>query len=82
MDLLSTIFVGQKLRVWCRMSSSCSAIGCTNCYKKGSEIKFYRFPKNPERRRLWVRAMRRDFWKPNVHSRLCSTHFISHKLLI
>ena len=46
----------------CRMPSSCSAIGYTNCYKKNSKIKFYRFPTNPERRRLWVRAMRRDFW--------------------
>ena len=64
------------------MLSTCCAIGCTNRYRKGSEVKFYRFPSDSQRRNLWIQAIRRKDWEPNVHSRLCSDHFISSNYLL
>lgn len=39
---------------------------------------FFRFPfKRPEILQLWVKAIRRENWKPTKSSKLCSNHFIS-----
>ena len=38
------------------MPTSCCAIGCANRYRKGSNVKFYRFPTDALRRDLWVSA--------------------------
>ncbi|KAJ3592460.1 hypothetical protein NHX12_007587 [Muraenolepis orangiensis] len=45
----------------------------------GTCLSFYRFPRDPERKRRWVDAVNRQGWQPNDGSRLCSTHFISGK---
>ncbi|KAM9321797.1 uncharacterized protein KZ484_021865 isoform 2-T2 [Pholidichthys leucotaenia] len=55
----------------------CSAFGCTNRQKKGSNLKFYRFPADKDRRRRWVAALKRKDWSPSPYSRLCNQHFIS-----
>ena len=39
--------------------------------------KLYRFPNDAERRRLWAWALKREFWEPSEHSRICGAHFIS-----
>ena len=59
------------------MGKSCCAVGCTNRFKKGSSIHFYRFPDNLDRRAKWIAAVRRNHWAPNEHSWLCSEHFVS-----
>ena len=59
------------------MPSSCCAINCTNRHSKKKGPKFYRFPKDPERRRRWVAAIRREGWQPNDGSRICGAHFVS-----
>ena len=53
--------------------------GCTNRYRKGSNVKFYRFPTCPDRRRRWIAALNRKNWTPNEFSWLCSEHFVSGK---
>lgn len=35
----------------------------------------FRFPKDAERRRLWVAAMRREGFQPTEYSRICCDHF-------
>lgn len=46
-------------------------------YKKGSGIKFYRFPTDLEQKRKWIAAVKCDNWLPNEHTWICSQHFIT-----
>lgn len=39
----------------------------------------FRFPTDPSRRDAWVRAIRRENWKPNEYSVVCKLHFILEK---
>ena len=39
------------------MVKNCCAVGYHNVYKKGSEVQFYRFPTDPEKRARWVSAI-------------------------
>ncbi|XP_057711999.1 uncharacterized protein LOC130929087 isoform X3 [Corythoichthys intestinalis] len=41
------------------------------------DLKFYRIPRDPERRARLTAAIRRENWAPNDYHRLCSSHFIS-----
>ena len=59
------------------MGKSCCAVSCTNRFKKGSGIKFYRFPENEDRRLRWIAAVGRKDWLPNEYTWLCSDHFVS-----
>jgi hypothetical protein len=69
---------------------SCCAIGCTNRRGDKPGLCFYRIPsekENPERRRLWICALRRASvpgenkqWQPSKYTRLCSEHFIKGKV--
>ena len=59
------------------MPSSCCAFGCASRYSKKKGVKLYRFPRDPERRSLWIQAIKREKWQPNEHSRICGRHFIS-----
>ncbi|XP_032424068.1 uncharacterized protein LOC116723350 [Xiphophorus hellerii] len=54
----------------------CVAVGCCNRSDR-KDLSFYRFPKDPERRTLWVQAVCRRNWNPTDYSRICSKHFIS-----
>ncbi|XP_031413743.1 ARL14 effector protein [Clupea harengus] len=54
----------------------CSAVGCTNRFVKGSEIRFYRFPiSKPHLADQWVRSLGRKNFVPTTNSCLCSEHF-------
>ena len=59
------------------MVKSCCAVGCTNRYTKDCGLRFYRFPSDVDRRSKWLAAMKRDNWKPDEHSWVCSAHFVS-----
>ncbi|XP_077531435.1 uncharacterized protein LOC144143528 [Haemaphysalis longicornis] len=72
--------------------SKCSVEACNNTYAntagKLPKIKFYVFPSKPyekERRRLWIRAVRRAsvngaLWEPTPRkSVICSAHFVGNK---
>uniref|UniRef100_A0A0A9XPA7 THAP domain-containing protein 4 n=1 Tax=Lygus hesperus TaxID=30085 RepID=A0A0A9XPA7_LYGHE len=55
----------------------CPAIGCKNRSgkKKPPGITFHRFPSDPVKRQLWIEALQRNGWKPNLTTCLCSAHF-------
>ena len=54
------------------------AIKCTNCFMKRNGVSFYCFPKDPAARQaLWISAVGRKNWMPNVYFWICSAHFIS-----
>ena len=59
------------------MPKNCCAIHCSNVYRKGSGIQFYRFPVDEQRRRLWIAAVKRKDWCPTEHTWICSEHFIN-----
>ena len=47
----------------------CAAWGCSNRKNRGKQI--HRFPRNPERRKIWEVKVRRDGWKANDNCLLC-----------
>ena len=59
------------------MGKSCCAVGCTNRYKKGSGIQFYRFPEDKARTSCWVAAVGRKNWSPSEYTWICSVLFVS-----
>ena len=56
------------------MPVSYSAVNCTNRHTKGSAVKFFVFPADPE---LWTVTVSWGKWLPSKHDRLCSAHFVS-----
>lgn len=59
-----------------RALANCSAVNCSNRYKKGSGIIFHAFPlNNVELSKKWVIAMRRANFTPTKGHFLCSEHF-------
>ncbi|WAQ99803.1 THAP2-like protein, partial [Mya arenaria] len=74
----------RKCKQKLRMPTSCSAPGCTQRFVKDSGVRFFRFPKEKERRLKWLLAIGRrslsdrqhvKLWEPSDHDRLCSMHF-------
>lgn len=59
------------------MHVSCTAIGCTQRFQKGSRVGFYRFPVEAGKKKCWIVAMRHDKWVPGDYSYICVKHFIS-----
>ena len=64
------------------MPTSCCVVGCTNRHCKDVPYRFYRFPKDSDRRQRWVAAVRRvnidgSAWQPSAGDRVCSVHFTS-----
>ena len=67
------------------MPDTCCAVGCKNRRDKCS-LPFYRIPtvKKPERRRLWVAAIKRENWSEEQinKARICGAHFITGQWLL
>ena len=64
------------------MPTSCCVIGCSNRHSSSSDLHFYRFPRDPDRRRMWLSFIcRRNQdgtpWEPGDGDRVCSQHFLS-----
>ena len=55
--------------------TNCGAIGCNSDSRKNKGISFHKFPRDPTMRLKWVRAMKREGFKPSDYSRVCSAHF-------
>ena len=61
-----------------KMPTSCSAYNCKNRDTediRSRGITFHKFPKDESRRKSWIAATRRDGFKPNDKSAICSEHF-------
>ncbi|XP_074032118.1 THAP domain-containing protein 2-like [Leptinotarsa decemlineata] len=54
----------------------CSSYYCSsNSEKKETGISFHRFPRNEDRRAIWVANMKISNWSPSKNDRICSKHF-------
>ena len=62
-----------------KMVTSCAAHGCYNRAKKGSRVKFHKFPsiKKADLRKRWIYAMKRKGFQPSDSTKVCSDHFSS-----
>ncbi|XP_055012569.1 THAP domain-containing protein 2-like [Boleophthalmus pectinirostris] len=68
------------------MPTSCCAFNCISRQSKRSGISFFRIPKDVERRKQWLHAIKRgsvdksdEPWDPKGHERICGKHFMSGK---
>ncbi|XP_074082257.1 THAP domain-containing protein 2 [Macrotis lagotis] len=57
------------------MPTNCAAAGCAATYDRRVNVSFHRFPLDPQRRKEWVRLVRRKNFVPGKHTFLCSKHF-------
>ena len=65
-----------------KMVKSCCAVGCTNHYSKGTQIHFYRFPADTQKRALWVAAVRRKNWTPTrIHGYVAPASFMARRTM-
>ncbi|CAG9768032.1 unnamed protein product [Ceutorhynchus assimilis] len=59
------------------MVASCVAYGCKNLHRAKEPLTFHSFPfKRPEILELWVKAIKRENWRPTKSSRICGAHFL------
>ena len=61
------------------MPTTCCAVNCANRHSRATAVTFHRFPEDPERRRLWIRAISRDKWELKDQHRIFGDHFVSGK---
>ena len=66
------------------MPTTCAVVGCHNRQSKQCGPSFYRFPKDKDRRRLWIAFVARrnpdgSPWQPGSGDRVCLDHFISKR---
>ena len=58
------------------MVNSCAVPLCTNRYKPGSDIQFYRLPlKKPKLLKIWLQLIWCESIPVNEYTRVCSAHF-------
>ncbi|XP_033759130.1 THAP domain-containing protein 1-like [Pecten maximus] len=58
------------------MPAHCCRYGCNSRQEKGSTLKFFRIPKDADLQAMWVSAIKREYWTPTEHTRICCKHFI------
>ncbi|CAM1295505.1 Uncharacterised protein r2_g476 [Pycnogonum litorale] len=59
------------------MSSFCCAVGCNNRRTMGrNNHSLFRFPNDPQIRKLWINKLKRANWTPTHTSVLCDAHFV------
>ena len=69
-----------------KMPTTCCVVNCHNRHTKESTRSFYRFPKDPNRRRQWLAFVYRKntdgpSWQPGDGDCICSDHFLSGRKL-
>ena len=72
--------VGRQRLLVCIMVTSCAVVGCARRYAKRVKVGFYRFPRNGEKRSLWIAALWRknadgSDWIPGECDQVCEDHF-------
>jgi hypothetical protein len=63
------------------MVHTCVVPGCMSNCKGHSPVSVFRFPKEEETKRKWIRAIRREGFEPNANSRVCEVHFKEEDIL-
>eukprot|EP00095_Tigriopus_kingsejongensis_P009948 maker-scaffold7584_size3104-snap-gene-0.1 protein:Tk09948 transcript:maker-scaffold7584_size3104-snap-gene-0.1-mRNA-1 annotation:"PREDICTED: uncharacterized protein LOC755078" len=58
----------------------CVAVNCTNRTEK--KCSMYKFPLNPDRRKLWASKVKRESFKPTNNSFLCEDHFTKEQFIV
>lgn len=58
------------------MVQTCCLKNCKERQNRNKNISFHKFPKNPEMREKWIKAINQKDFKPSIHSRICSKHFV------
>ncbi|KAL1487225.1 hypothetical protein MTO96_008170 [Rhipicephalus appendiculatus] len=53
----------------------CSAVACQSVRSKESTVSFFKFPREPAKRKAWELNVRRKDWCATDASVLCSAHF-------
>jgi hypothetical protein len=67
------------------MPKTCCVVGCSNHNMMLKKLSFHKFPKDENRRALWLTALKRNnpdgtVWMPTKNSVVCNAHFISGNL--
>ena len=58
------------------MGEKYCAPGCRSYYDNGKEyVNIFKFPSDPERKKLWVRKLHRANFSPRPFSVMCFRHF-------
>ncbi|KAK3100232.1 hypothetical protein FSP39_016728 [Pinctada imbricata] len=52
----------------------CSALNCT--VRTGQGVSFFRYPKDPSRRKVWIHNVKRKDFQPSKIAGLCERHFV------
>ncbi len=64
--------------IWCKENIFFNIKGCKTGYgnaKLPPGVSNHLFPRDPEKRQLWIKAIPRDDWIPSAKSVICSLHF-------
>ncbi|XP_076299443.1 uncharacterized protein LOC143218242 [Lasioglossum baleicum] len=59
------------------MVQTCCIKNCKERQNRDTNISFHKFPKDPELREKWIKAINCENFEPSAHSRVCSKHFES-----
>ncbi|XP_050697732.1 uncharacterized protein LOC126986080 isoform X5 [Eriocheir sinensis] len=62
------------------MPRSCCVPGCKSNYST-ADASGFRFPEDEQRRVQWIRAIRREDFKPTTNTVVCAKHFEQHCIL-
>lgn len=62
------------------MPRSCCVPGCKSNYST-ADASGFRFPEDEQRRAQWIRAIRREDFKPTTNTVVCAKHFEQHCIL-
>ncbi|CAH1963686.1 unnamed protein product [Acanthoscelides obtectus] len=57
------------------MVESCSAVNCCNRRRKDVKMKFHKLPTDPNMRKLWLHAIRRENFTPSTTTVICEKRF-------
>lgn len=57
------------------MPTSCCVPGCTSNYGSSGNISCFKFPKDEELKKKWIKQVHRDSWQPTQRSVVCIKHF-------
>ncbi|KAG8175544.1 hypothetical protein JTE90_026263 [Oedothorax gibbosus] len=64
------------------MPRICSVPYCKGNYPTGPKVSVFSFPKRPNKKLEWLKAIQRKDFVPNQHSRVCELHFCNEDFIV